>query len=393
MELFEKIQNDLANKTFEEIMTENLKNFWGYPADSTLSLEELKIKYEKEELKEFVQDISYFERNILDMQKNMEHYKKVYELLQDDSSKKAYVYMMAAKLYMNMEYADKAYFPERIYFSKNIFSFENEIYVDCGGYDGDTALSFMASVPTASKVYIFEGIPEIAETCRKRISNASHTADVTILPKAVYSHSCELKFWSETGTGESKISNDGTICVEATSLDTEIKDRVTFIKMDIEGSEKEALQGAERIIREFSPKMAICIYHLEDDFWKIPELILSINPNYRFFVRQHEPACLSETVLYCVPNDMPNANGETYILNKMENDLASYQQSKVWYIKQLRYKNEALQTQSKSIEELQNWAGQLMQAKEFLETTLEQHKELVATLQNQINGMNNNVEH
>ena len=391
MELFEKMQSDLVNMTFEEIMLANLKRFWGYSEDAPYSFQELKLKYEEETLNEFAQEFAYFERNILDMQQNMEHYKKVYDLLQDEQSKQAFVYMMAAKLYMDIEYTDQAYSPEKIYFSKNIFSFNNDVYVDCGGYDGDTALDFLKTAPDAEKVYVFEGIPELAETCRKKTMSVSDVTDIVVLPKAVYSHQCQLKFWSDTGTGESKVSSDGTICVEASSLDSEIHERVSFIKMDIEGSEKEALQGAERIIRQFTPKMAICIYHLADDFWKIPELILSINPNYRFYVRQHEPMCLSETVLYCVPINMPSADGETYDLNKMQHDLVSYQQSKAWYIKQLRYSNVALCKQRKYIEELQSYNQQLLDAKEFLETTLKQHKELIVQLQNQISGMDDNV--
>ncbi len=75
---------------------------------------------------------------------------------------------------------------------------------------------------------------------------------------------------------------------------------VDVIKMDIEGSEKEALAGAENIIREHSPVLLISLYHKPEDLWKIPALINGINPNYDMYIRVHAHLFI-ETVLYCVP--------------------------------------------------------------------------------------------
>ena len=67
--------------------------------------------------------------------------------------------------------------------------------------------------------------------------------------------------------------------------------------MDIEGAEKEALLGAEKITREQKPKLAISIYHKNEDIWEIPSLILEMNPEYRFYIR-HYSFRFAETVLY-----------------------------------------------------------------------------------------------
>lgn len=89
--------------------------------------------------------------------------------------------------------------------------------------------------------------------------------------------------------------------VSTASLDDELKNiPVTFIKMDIEGSESEAIQGARNIIRMLSPKLAISIYHKLDDFEKLPTLIMDINPNYTFYIRHHSLSDC-DTVLYAVP--------------------------------------------------------------------------------------------
>jgi hypothetical protein len=73
-----------------------------------------------------------------------------------------------------------------------------------------------------------------------------------------------------------------------------------FIKMDLEGWELKALQGAVRHIREDHPKLAIAVYHHPSDFWRIPEFILSIRDDYDLYLR-HYTEGWSETVMYFVP--------------------------------------------------------------------------------------------
>ena len=71
-----------------------------------------------------------------------------------------------------------------------------------------------------------------------------------------------------------------------TALDMFFQEREapTFIKMDIEGAEKEALIGAEQIIRCHKPKLAICVYHKPEDIYVLPELINSFREDYRFYL-------------------------------------------------------------------------------------------------------------
>lgn len=69
--------------------------------------------------------------------------------------------------------------------------------------------------------------------------------------------------------------------------------------MDIEGAEYKALLGAEKTIKKYKPKLAICIYHKPEDVWEIPMLIHKINPNYRFYVR-HYSLTTPETILYAI---------------------------------------------------------------------------------------------
>ena len=69
--------------------------------------------------------------------------------------------------------------------------------------------------------------------------------------------------------------------------------------MDIEGSEQEALRGSMRIIKEFHPKLAICVYHKWEDLYEIPVMIKEWNPDYRLYLCQYSELG-SETVLYAL---------------------------------------------------------------------------------------------
>ena len=78
-----------------------------------------------------------------------------------------------------------------------------------------------------------------------------------------------------------------------------IHDDVTFIKMDIEGSEYQALLGAKQIIKEKVPKLAISVYHNPEDIVQIPRLILSLRKEYKFYIR-HYSSTGFDTILYAV---------------------------------------------------------------------------------------------
>ncbi|MDE5831959.1 MAG: FkbM family methyltransferase, partial [Desulfovibrio sp.] len=78
-----------------------------------------------------------------------------------------------------------------------------------------------------------------------------------------------------------------------------------FIKMDIEGSEEKALLGAAKTIKKCTPKLAICIYHKRDDYYKLAKTILDINSRYEFYLK-HNAYNVGETVLFCAPSRFPS---------------------------------------------------------------------------------------
>jgi hypothetical protein len=94
--------------------------------------------------------------------------------------------------------------------------------------------------------------------------------------------------FSAMGTDGSAIGEDGDLDVECVALDEVLHNEApSYIKMDIEGAELDALAGSRRLIAGQSPVLAICSYHRQSDLWRIPLLIHSYNPDYRFYLRQH----------------------------------------------------------------------------------------------------------
>lgn len=75
--------------------------------------------------------------------------------------------------------------------------------------------------------------------------------------------------------------------------------QVTFIKLDVEGSEMAALEGASESIRRWKPKLAVSVYHKPEDLWTLASYIIELNPNYNLYLR-HYTTCNYETVLYAI---------------------------------------------------------------------------------------------
>ena len=181
------------------------------------------------------------------------------------------------------------------YFPSGILEFsENEVFVDAGAFDGDTIEIFVEKTKDRGykKIYAFEpDNTNYSKLAKRKIMN------LEIHNKGIYSCNSILKFIDNMG-GSSKLDNGGEVEVEVVSLDEmNLKDLPTFIKMDIEGSELEALKGAKEIIKNNKPKLAICIYHKLEGLWEIPLFVKELVPEYKFYIRNYT-SNFGEIVLY-----------------------------------------------------------------------------------------------
>ncbi len=186
------------------------------------------------------------------------------------------------------------------YFNPDFIRFEeSEIFIDAGCLDLKTPALMKKYCSTLHKVYAFEPDPESYRRCLKN-KQLFENEIIELVPYATWSEKTKL-FFDGLSDGASRIDNNGSVCIQAMPIDEVVdkKDRITFIKMDVEGAELESLKGAKETIQRCKPKLAICIYHKLEDMTEIPLYIKSLVPEYKLYVRHHSNSS-AETVLYAV---------------------------------------------------------------------------------------------
>jgi FkbM family methyltransferase len=225
----------------------------------------------------------------------------VYDWLADDESRS--IYRRQIKWRMTADYdglpapaVGPHYFPKDVYRLR-----PDETFVDCGAFDGDTVRPFVALTHGAfARYWALEPDPQ---------NYAKLTALVQSLPADVASRITCLtiaasdrrgtEFFNSNGSASAGFSETGDLSIETAPLD-ELVDTCTIIKLDVEGAEPRVLQGAERLIRECSPVLAISAYHAQNHLWELPRLVRSLNPAYQFYLREHNAEGF-DLVLYAVP--------------------------------------------------------------------------------------------
>lgn len=174
----------------------------------------------------------------------------------------------------------------------------DEVFVDGGSFDGQTSLQFLKWCGgTYKKIYAFEPDPDNIVKCENALRETCGEK-FELVPKGVWNATEELSFRA-IANGSSKVEENGNISIQVTSMDEVIQEKVTFIKLDVEGSEYQALEGAKNLIQKYKPKLAVSIYHKPEDIWELPEFIREMNSEYTFYLRHYSVAA-SETVLYAV---------------------------------------------------------------------------------------------
>lgn len=174
---------------------------------------------------------------------------------------------------------------------------ENEIFIDGGAYNGLTARNFINwAGGEYKKIYLFEPLVEMRDVIEKNLQGIDN---VVYFDRGLWDREEELHFFAD-GTS-STIIGDGGTTIKTIALDSAVspEDKVTFIKLDIEGAELKALQGAANLIKRDRPRMAVCIYHKLTDVIDLADYILSLVPDYRFYIR-HYTSTIYETILYAV---------------------------------------------------------------------------------------------
>lgn len=208
--------------------------------------------------------------------------------------------------------------PLYVYYTTDQYSYKNDgvnievkdgdVVIDGGGCYGDTALWFAHKVGKQGKVYSFEFVNKNLDIFSKSLALNPHLKNnIKIIDSALYSNSESVLYVCENGAGTFCSTNKDIVgggdkyTIKTKAIDDLVREenlnKVDFIKMDIEGSELEALKGANATIQRYKPNLAICIYHKIEDFYMIPKYIKEIVPEYKMYVKHHTDG-LAETVLY-----------------------------------------------------------------------------------------------
>ena len=173
----------------------------------------------------------------------------------------------------------------------------NESFLDLGAYRGDTVEEFLRYCGGEYENII--ALEPDRRTFKKLTEYLKNVPKSESYQKAVYSESKTLVFSSKAGR-QSTISDKGEE-IEAVSIDDICREeRITYVKMDVEGAEYEALSGAVNTLKSQKPKLNIALYHRSKDIFELPLKIAEINPEYKFYLRKHPYIPCWDMNLYCV---------------------------------------------------------------------------------------------
>ena len=185
---------------------------------------------------------------------------------------------------------------ETDYHSDYFMARDDEVYYDIGSYTGDTVFDFSQQMDGKYKsILAFEPDSENYRMMNELIEREK-IADVKTYKKAVGKEKGVL-FFAEEGRGNSRLSESGGVEVEVTTIDSFMDEKPTFIHMDVEGAEIDAIEGGAKTIATYKPRLSISIYHRPLDFYEIPKLLKKINPEYKFKIRQHH-SVVYDMILY-----------------------------------------------------------------------------------------------
>jgi FkbM family methyltransferase len=188
---------------------------------------------------------------------------------------------------------------------------KDDVVLDIGGCWGDTALYFAEKIGSKGRVFSFEFIPNNVRIFEINTQlNKELQARIKLIQNPVSNASGKQIFYKDNGPGsfisDNPIEGMEYKIVSSISIDDYVHEnslaKVDFIKMDIEGSEPFALEGAVRTIRKFRPKLAIAIYHSMSDFVNIQEWIKNLELEYDFYLG-HYTIHDEETILFAKPRN------------------------------------------------------------------------------------------
>ena len=245
---------------------------------------------------------------------HVDELRKLFYLWEDDASRRECVAQLKFRMRLDFDglaspVDHKQYFPEDLY-----SILPEDIFVDCGAFDGDTIRELLQHQNNFSgRIFAFEPDYINFHKLQERISILPESVKEKVIVKQAPVGICGQKVrFVSMGTVSSRVTENGELEMNCVCIDEQTIDYMpSFIKMDIEGAEIDALRGARGTIQRCRPILAICVYHKPDHLWKIPLLISTYVDDYRFFLRPHDEEGW-DLVCYAIPPErlLKNKPGE-----------------------------------------------------------------------------------
>lgn len=236
----------------------------------------------------YAPDVPLMGAELFDMQYfrgNQEKLELVFDFLEDRQSKKTFLDNINFKISGKILYLKDSETPAEEAL-RDIMKFtDHEVYIDAGAYTGDTVLEFTTSVQGYERIIAIE--PD-SKNFKKLEANTAGLKKLECLHLGLHSVKGEIRFSARAGRNSS-VDIEGRKTVAVDSIDNILDGNpATFIKLDVEGQEMEALLGAEKTMKNFKPRILAAAYHRSRDLFEIPLYVKKIRPDYRVYMR-HNP--------------------------------------------------------------------------------------------------------
>ena len=271
------------------------------------------VNYKDIEKRLFIYDGYFIENKTIKYYlNNKETIERCYNALEDEKSKELYNNLLKYRYIRDPKLIKDLYESRNECYLDKVFidNYKDGLYIDAGSYNADfiTTLSNKVSILN-SKFYIFEPnkifYNDIKNNLDKKINyeifnvalcDKDATMEFMQIPSST-SHIIDKKY----NAYKNSVDKNDIEIINTNKLDTIIKEeKVSGIKIDIEGSESSMLKGATKIIKRDRPILLLSIYHKWDDLFKLQNYIMSLNLNYKFYIR-HYSLSVAKTILYCIP--------------------------------------------------------------------------------------------
>ena len=227
---------------------------------------------------------------------NIEDIEKAYSLLCDEKSKQVFENIIKFQITGNLDYCfDCETNKNEAFEILNLC--ENESFLDLGAYRGDTVKEFLHYAKVYEKIVAIE--PD-RKTFKKLQINCENLKNCVTLNNAIWNESKELFFDSDKGRGSSAKDNGESIFSITVDELREKHGTFTYLNVDVEGSEKEMLQGAEITLQQDKPKLCMAVYHRSEDIFYLVNKINEINGDYKIYLRHHPHISFWDTNIYCI---------------------------------------------------------------------------------------------